>query len=264
MAFFPRQLLAFAILMTFPTWMFGHDIASAHGPPASASYDVSMAVSPTAPAAGQAATVRFRVRHDGKPVRQFDTVHEKTSHLIVVSRDLSQFQHLHPVLGTDGVFTVSVQFPTGGAYRMFMDVTPKKGVQLVRPFDVAVQGPPPPVAPLTPDAELTRTVGTVTVKLMAEPAVLKKGGAMLTFHLADQGRPVNDLQPYLGAMGHLVIISADGKRFLHAHPMEDSGMRSGAQVAFHTEFPAAGLYKMWAQFQRGGKVITVPFVVIVK
>lgn len=31
-------------------------------------------------------------------------------------------------------------------------------------------------------------------------------------------------------------------------------------VRAHTEFPTGGLYKLWAQFQRGGKVFTVPFV----
>jgi plastocyanin len=36
---------------------------------------------------------------------------------------------------------------------------------------------------------------------------------------------------------------------------------SQSEVAAHTAFPRAGLYKVWAQFQRGGKVITVPFTV---
>ncbi len=36
---------------------------------------------------------------------------------------------------------------------------------------------------------------------------------------------------------------------------------SASEVAAHTAFPRAGLYKLWAQFQRGGKVISVPFIV---
>lgn len=36
---------------------------------------------------------------------------------------------------------------------------------------------------------------------------------------------------------------------------------SASEVAAHTAFPRSGLYKVWAQFQRGGQVITVPFVV---
>lgn len=34
------------------------------------------------------------------------------------------------------------------------------------------------------------------------------------------GKPVKDLQPYLGALAHTVIISQDGSEFLHTHPIE--------------------------------------------
>jgi hypothetical protein len=36
---------------------------------------------------------------------------------------------------------------------------------------------------------------------------------------------------------------------------------TGPRVEFRTWFPRTGLYKAWAQFQRGGRVLTVPFVV---
>ena len=111
---------------------------------------------------------------------------------------------------------------------------------------------------------------------------------MLNFTVADarSNSPVTDLQPYLGALAHFVIISEDSTDFLHAHPMTPEEMRrsgstndhhaaphnvsaqhgaqggaSSAQVAAHTSFPRAGLYKIWAQFQRNNQVITVPFVV---
>jgi plastocyanin len=53
--------------------------------------------------------------------------------------------------------------------------------------------------------------------------------------------------------------SADG----HNHStMEGTTTKpSQSEVSAHTAFPRAGLYKLWAQFQRGGKVINVPFIV---
>ena len=112
--------------------------------------------------------------------------------------------------------------------------------------------------------------------------------AMLDFAVTDgrTNEPVTDLEPYLGALAHFVIVSEDGAEFLHAHPMQKMDLRAahahGAperheamphthggrmmsaaapEVSAHTSFPRAGLYKIWAQFQRGGRVITVPFVV---
>ena len=88
---------------------------------------------------------------------------------------------------------------------------------------------------------------------------------MLLFRLADRGQPVTDLEPYMGAMGHCAIISQDTGMFLHCHPEQlyppKPDGRGGPDLAFHTEFPAPGLYKIWGQFRRGGRVIVAPFVV---
>jgi len=131
---------------------------------------------------------------------------------------------------------------------------------------------------------------------MKPDAEIKAGQKlMLNFQAFDAktNKPATDLQNYLGELAHFVIISEDMKDFVHAHPMskgehDKSGdMKMGenkadnhdadghshstmegvttkpsqSEVAAHTAFPRAGLYKVWAQFQRGGKVITVPFTV---
>ena len=90
---------------------------------------------------------------------------------------------------------------------------------------------------------------------------------------------MKDLQPYLGAKGHCVILSADPKVYLHTHPtdgdhkmegmsapIKDMSSQStpasgGANVMFHTNFPRAGLYKIWGQFKYENAIITAPFVV---
>jgi hypothetical protein len=85
--------------------------------------------------------------------------------------------------------------------------------------------------------------------------------AVLTYTLHDEetGKEITNLEPYLGAVGHVVILSADAERYLHVHPIDEQA--AGPQAQFATEFPEAGLYKIWAQFQRSGKVITVPYTV---
>ena len=70
---------------------------------------------------------------------------------------------------------------------------------------------------------------------------------------------MNDLETYLGALGHLVIVSENGQEYVHAHP-DDGSDAAGGRVAFDAHFTKPGLYKGWGQFQRAGEVLTVPFV----
>jgi hypothetical protein len=53
--------------------------------------------------------------------------------------------------------------------------------------------------------------------------------------------------------------SADGHK--HSTMKGTTTKPSQSEVSAHTAFPRSGLYKLWAQFQRGGKVINVPFIV---
>ena len=55
------------------------------------------------PGRGRVRALRFRiVDADGRTVRDFDVEHTKRMHLIVVRRDLTGFQHLHPAQAADG------------------------------------------------------------------------------------------------------------------------------------------------------------------
>lgn len=144
-----------------------------------------------------------------------------------------------------------------------------------------------------PDATFEKTVDGLKVTI--KPSAEIKAGEELTLDFqafdAASGKPATDLQNYLGELAHFVIISEDLKDFVHAHPMAkgekmdgmkmdgeksadhaDSGHEhstlegtvtkpSASEVSAHTTFPRTGIYRLWAQFQRGGKVITVPFTV---
>jgi hypothetical protein len=91
------------------------------------------------------------------------------------------------------------------------------------------------------------------------------GEAMVRFKLFDaNGRPVQDLQPYLGEWGHLNVIGSDGREYVHAHPQNRGPRDAPNVVVFHAGFRNGGLYKGWGQFQRGDAVHVVPFIIDVR
>ncbi|MCC6427232.1 MAG: hypothetical protein IT435_10480 [Phycisphaerales bacterium] len=207
----------------------------------------------------------------GMQVKDVEIVHEMPLHLLMVSKDLSWYAHEHPKLEADGTFTMTWTFPSGGEYTLFHDFTPKDvGMQVV-PVTLKVEGQAKSAVALTPDADKPKTVDGYTVTLNTGGPVKTRGATTMSYTIAKDGKPVSDLTPYLGAMGHLVIISQDLKEFVHSHPHEHADgdhdhakqghtdMKGGPKVDFEAHFKAAGLYKGWAQFQHNGKVITVPF-----
>ncbi len=263
-----------------------------------AAFRAELRTEPAEVRAGQAAQLVFTVKdRQGATVRDLPLVHEKPMHLLVVSEDLSEFYHIHPDPQPDGSYRVAHTFPNGGRYKLYADFTPPGSSQIVDRIDLNVAGAARERVGLTEDRELTKTVDGLRVTMRPDGALRAGQELMLNFAVADarSSAPVTDLQPYLGALAHFVIISEDATDFLHAHPMTPEEMaRSGgggghgggatndnhndshgasmqrqdgqrdaspSQVAAHTSFPRAGLYKVWAQFQRNNQVVTVPFVV---
>jgi hypothetical protein len=212
--------------------------------------------------AGENVTLVFTVKDaDGKVVPDLPVVHEKPMHLLVISKDLRDFFHLHPELQADGSYRVEHTFPSGGDYTLFIDYTPKGAPQVVDRIPLTVKGAPRATAALRADPTSTRTVDGLRVTMTPSKPPRPGEGVVLQFAVVDEkmGRPAANLEPYLGAMAHFVILSEDSKDFLHAHPLEEKPTGDG-RVSAHTTFPRAGLYKAWVQLQRDGKVITVPFV----
>jgi hypothetical protein len=229
-------------------------------------YRMDVAVTPGPGGAG-VARLRMTVRDPatGKPVPAFAAVHERPFHLFIIDRALGYFAHVHPERAGDGVFELRHPLPPG-EYVLIADFLPQGGTsQMLQRAIVApgFRGPLfPPAADLTPDAAAEKTVDGLRVRLDATG--LKAGKeAVLRFTLADAvtGAPVTDLEPFLGAPGHMLIVNADLTEANHAHPEEAA--TPGPFVSFQPMMPAAGPYKLWVQFQRNGRVITVPFVVMV-
>ncbi|WP_224249711.1 hypothetical protein [Hyalangium gracile] len=231
-------------------------------------FRAELETTPSTIKAGQPATLTLSVKDaTGTLVRELPRVHEKPMHLLAISRDLAEFAHLHPEPQPDGTYQVRHTFPSGGAYKLYVDYTPRGAPQVVNQIELTVEGPSRPVARLQEDATATKTVEGVRVTMHTDRPLRAGADALLRFSVADAktGKPVTDLQPYLGALAHFVILSEDTQHFLHAHPLEAQpsapGGPSPSEVSAHTSFPRPGLYKVWTQVQRGGRVITVPFVV---
>lgn len=253
-----RSMCFLVVLLLACVWaesVFAATGHSAHGVDPNA-FHLTLVAEPAAPRAGEQVVITLNLTDAyGAPVSEFETVHEKKLHLIIVRQGLDKFTHVHPEPGPQGAMTSAMTFPEGGTYYFYADFTPRDGSPVTIRAELNVDGPSSPAPPLNPYVP-----GVVqTDELLADVGVTSaQGQHRITFSLKDLNEaPVTDLEPYLGAMGHLVILSADGQSYVHAHPAEGGDPSS---VAFDVIFPAPGIYKAWGEFQRGGKVLVVPVV----
>jgi hypothetical protein len=203
---------------------------------------------------GREVDFAFRILdQDGRPVTSFVTKHERDLHLIVVRRDLSGFQHLHPAMAADGTWTTSLRLPEAGVWRAFADFATEQGSATLG-VDVFAAGRFDPVDLPEPATTAAADGYQVTV----EPTGLAGGRTgSLTFRVARDGQPVTDLEPYLGARGHLVALREGDLAYLHVHPTDAA--TEGASIGFGAELPSAGRYRLYLQFQHDGQVHTAAF-----
>ncbi|MFD9727323.1 hypothetical protein [Streptomyces sp. NPDC059072] len=203
------------------------------------------------------AELSFSIKdRDGRKVTAYKTEHGKELHFIVASRDLTVYRHLHPVRAADGTWSTPVDLPAAGGYKAFADFTPAadgaKGVTLGA--DLAVPGTYAP-APMPPASGTAEVEGYgVTLGGTLDPG--KAGELRLT--VGKDGKPVTNLEPYLGAYGHLVALRDGDLAYLHVHP---NGGGPGPEVSFTATAPSAGTYRLFLDFRHEGKVRTAAFTV---
>ncbi|MGW0806254.1 hypothetical protein [Nonomuraea sp. NPDC002799] len=202
----------------------------------------------------QATDFRFTVTGpDGKPVTDYKVEHDKKLHFIVASRDLTSFQHVHPDMAPDGTWAVKLTLPKAGPYRAFADFTPTAGEKLTLGADLQAAGDYRP-EPL-PHVSRTSTIDDYTVNLAGD--IIPGRASKLTLTVSKDGEPVTNLQPYLGAYGHLVALRAGDLAYLHVHP-EDSD-KAGPEITFYAEAPSGGDYRLFLDFKHDDKVRTASF-----
>jgi len=183
---------------------------------------------------------------DGRPVEDLDVTHTKRMHVIVVRRDLTGFQHLHPKPAADGTWTAPLRLDAAGSYRVFADFS-HDGEARTLASDLRVDGPAD-LRPLPEPAATARTADGDDVELTATGAHPGQE-AELRFAITRNGRPVAT-EPYLGADGHLVALREGDLAFLHVHPEGDR---------FMATFPTEGRYRLFLQFKADGRVRTAAF-----
>jgi len=211
--------------------------------------------------AGSKVPLRFRILGpDGAPVTSYHTEHDKDLHLIVVRRDLSHFQHVHPVLDAQGTWSVPVDLSAAGEYRVFADFTPAgHDGGLVLGTDLAVPGGYEPV-PLPEPTPIAHVVDGYQVTLAG--GLFSGQASELTLTVSKDGVPVTDLQPYLAAYGHLVALRVGDLAYLHVHPAGSPGdgvTPAGPGITFYATAPSAGDYRLYLDFQHAGVVRTAEF-----
>ena len=211
--------------------------------------------------AGPAAPVAFRILGpDGSAVTSFDESHDKELHLIAVRRDLTGFQHVHPSRAADGTWTTSLVL-TPGTWRLFADFVPAAdGVNRTLGADLSVPGlyDPAPLPAVSPTAEVDGYHVTLDGGLAAGHE------SELTLSVSRDGRPVTDLQPYLAAYGHLVVLREGDLAYLHVHPAGEPGDGTtdpGPHVTFFGTAPSAGTYRLFLDFKHEDAVHTAAFTV---
>jgi hypothetical protein len=218
---------------------------------------------------GSAIPVAFRIlAADGKPVTRFLDNQTKQMHFFVVRDDMNVFRHVHPTLDGDTWHT-AVDLPDGGAYRMFAEFIPldtkdsRHPVVLGVPFSVPgdttlAPVPPPDVRTVTSTGyTVTRVDETATLPLLSERSL------RLAIRTPD-GTPVEKLETYLGANGHMTGFHTMLLSATHMHPVEPAGVPLiNGELTFRAVFAERGEYRLFLEFSHGGKLHTAAFTVTV-
>ena len=236
-------------------------------------YVLDFETSPQVVKAGVPFSMIFMVRHPrtGTLIKDFAVVHDRPYHLFVVSQDMTSFQHIHPTAQSDGSWSVEVTLPKPGYYRVLSDFLPTGGSPqflgrslVTSDFegDLLSQA-----AQLEADEILRKTLDGITADVKLDPPKFIAGrNGHLAFTLTDAttGAALTDIQPYLGAFGHTLVLSEDLVDYVHSHPTDDpesdiSRGLGGPRISFEGYMPRAGRYRAWTQFLRNGQLTTFTF-----
>jgi len=195
----------------------------------------------------------------GAPITTYAIVHDKPLHLIVIRRDLSGYQHLHPTMAPDGTWSITLTLAAPGSYRAIVDFTAIVGGQPVATTlgtDLTVAGSYAPLALPVPVRQVTSQ--NVTVAYDGTPRTESTQPILMTVTAPD-GKPAA-LQPYLGAFGHLVMVRDGDLGYVHVHP--EAALVDG-KVKFWLAAPGPGRYRMFFDFQVAGRVHTAAWTAVV-
>jgi hypothetical protein len=228
--------------------------------------------------------------------------HSHFMHLFLMRvPDLDRMWHLHPERSDGGEFTVGLPALERGRYHLFADIVDKNGFPWTAFGDIDLPGIGTSDSPRDPDD--SGWSGTQLSSTDGAPGMVSalSGGARMVWLPTPQrvgvatqfrfrvetreGRPVQDMEPYMGMAGHAEFVRSDLAVFAHIHPagtapmaalamLQNAGTAPAAMahagmtmpeaglppdVSFPYAFPSPGRYRIFVQIKRSGKVETGVF-----
>ncbi len=236
--------------------------------------------------------------------------HGKLAHMFVIGVEFPfAFAHLHPTMPDRATFRSVLPVLPPGKYRVFTDVVHESGLQRTLVDSVQLPAWTPSAGLKRLDADESWSVNErVFVKSYMEnlahdneffirwngafPVYAEKPG-VLQFYLSDAHSNPVLVEPYLGMLGHAVVVREDGKVFTHLHPSGTASMASLSAfelrnhgdtsangrlqmsamqdmnvmtrpdtvryLKFPYAFPSAGRYRVYVQARVKGEVHTTGF-----
>ena len=231
--------------------------------PVAGNFQMQFVSSPVKIEAGKVATLSFTPKNKDNATAAvpLEVQHEKKIHLIMVSEDLSWFNHIHPEYQADGSYSVTETFPNGGNYFLYADYKPSGSTHQLDKINVEVEGKTVAAKTYT---EIKKNAVSDAFNVTLKPddgKFISNKAIHFDGVFTQNGKPfdVNKLQNYLGAKGHMVAINTQTKEYVHLHPEVE-----GVILHFHTTFEKAGIYRTWLQFMADGKLHTVDFTIKVE
>jgi hypothetical protein len=224
-----------------------------------------------APGKAQTVTLMLTDAKTGAPIglNELEIAHTKKLHLLIIDESLTDYQHIHPVPGAkpgEWVFDFAPKFAR--TYRVWTD-TKRNGADQEYVFGDLPAGSQKAPAPAAKPIVLAELDG-LKFSLSFDGPVKAGEGVMGSVAVVDakSGKPFTQLQPIMGAFGHVVAFSRDWGSIEHVHPLGDEPTkdtdRSGPVIGFHMEPQNAGVLKIFVQILGGGKETIVPFTVNVE
>lgn len=235
--------------------------------------------------AGKQAQFVLTARRSSGEAMRLEPIGGEMVHVVAVRKDLSWLTHAHPRESDAGEYTFDLTFPKQGRYAVFAVLIPAGGERQTVRREVVASDAEPEARPELAASPRDQRFGKYDIRLTTEPAQpVSRSWSTLTFHLSRDSAPVTDLREHVDS-GHLVILDASAEHFVYAHstdgealrgvrarahlpvapptlrPHEHAGDERGPDVQFHALFPAAGRYKIWAEFEPGTEHVTAEFVI---
>ena len=247
---------------------------------------VTLDIKPSGIIAGTPAAMIVRIKApDGTPFKGITVMHERILHAVIISKDLDFFEHIHPEdtgpvnseMIINASFPLLFNFPRPGDYLLGLDFATEDGFYS-RTFPLHVVKATEMGNPKI-DLSKQKNFEGYKVTLSATPGDIHSGeDTTLRYIIEKNGKPVADLEPFLGASMHLAVVSEDLKVFIHAHGSVPGSPRDhhdhrhaplppekfGPEIESDIVFPVKGIYKIFSQVKHQGKVLLFDFMVNVQ